>query len=549
MKAKKILLAALMALMAVGNAPACTNLIVGKKASVDGSTIISYSADSYGMYGFLYHAEAGMHEKDEMVKIYEWDTGKYLGEIPQARQTYNVIGNMNEYQLAIGETTFGGREELADPTALIDYGSLIYLALQRARTAREAIKVMTDLVKEYGYYSEGESFTIADPNEVWIMEMIGKGPGVTGAVWVAVRIPDDCIAAHANQSRIHQFDLNDKENVMYSPDVISFAREKGYFDGLNKDFSFADAYNPLDFSGLRFCEARVWSYYNMFTDRGNEFLPYIQGDTKTPMPLYVKPNRKISVQDIQNAMRDHYEGTPLDISQDFGAGAYHTPYRITPLSFEVNGEKYFNGRPISTQQSAWVFVAQMRENLPDAIGGVFWFGTDDANMTVFVPIYCCTDLVPPCFDEHIDGAGAESFSFNSSFWVNNWIANMVYPRYDLMIDDVRATQTELEKSFRDAQVGIEATASRLAETDLAQAKAFLTNYSNLSAQSYISTWQKLGQYLVVKYNDTAVKRMGKRGMVGKDVDESKIVFRPGYPKEWAEEYVKQTENRYKYPAE
>ena len=549
MKVKKILLAALMALMAVDNAPACTNLIVGKKASLDGSTIISYSADSYGMYGFLYHAEAGLHEKDEMVKIYEWDTGKYLGEIPQARQTYNVIGNMNEYQVAIGETTFGGREELSDPTALIDYGSLIYLGLQRSRTAREAIKVMTDLVKEYGYYSSGESFTIADPNEVWIMEMIGKGPGVTGAVWVAVRIPDDCIAAHANQSRIHQFDLNDKENVMYSPDVISFAREKGYFTGLNKDFSFADAYNPLDFSGLRFCEARVWSYYNMFTDRGNEFLPYIQGESKTPMPLYVKPNRKISVQDIQNAMRDHYEGTPLDISQDFGAGAYHTPYRLTPLSFSVNGERYFNERPISTQQSAWVFVAQMRDNLPDAIGGVFWFGTDDANMTVFVPIYCCTDLVPPCFDEHIDGAGAESFSFNSSFWVNNWIANMVYPRYDLMIDDVRATQTELEKSFRDAQAGIEATASRLAETDLAQAKAFLTNYSNMSAQSYISTWQKLGQYLVVKYNDTAVKRMGKRGLVGKDVDESKIVGRPGYPQQWAEEYVKQTGNRYKYPAE
>ena len=549
MKTKKILLAALMALMAVGNAPACTNMIVGKKASVDGSTIVSYSADSYGMYGFLYHSKAGMHEKDEMVKIYEWDTGKYLGEIPQARQTYNVIGNMNEFQVTIGETTFGGREELVDHTGLVDYGSLIYLGLQRSRTAREAIKVMTDLVKEYGYYSSGESFSIADPNEVWIMEMIGKGPGVTGAVWVAVRIPDDCIAAHANQSRIHQFDLNDKENVMYSPDVISFAREKGYFTGLNKDFSFADAYNPLDFSGLRFCEARVWSYYNMFTDRGNEFLPYIQGETKTPMPLYVKPNRKLSVQDIQNAMRDHYEGTPLDISQDFGAGAYHTPYRLTPLSFSVNGERYFNERPISTQQSAWVFVAQMRDNLPDAICGVFWFGTDDANMTVFVPIYCCTDLVPPCFDEHTDGAGAESFSFNSSFWVNNWIANMVYPRYDLMIDDVRATQTELENSFRAAQAGIEDTASRLAETDLAQAKAFLTNYSNMSAQSYISTWQKLAQYLVVKYNDTAVKRMGKRGLVGKDVDESKIVGRPGYPQQWAEEYVKQTGNRYKYPAE
>lgn len=548
MKLKKMLLSALFVLLAAGNAPACTNLIVGKNASTDGSTIVSYSADSYGMYGFLYHSKAGLHEKDEMVDIYEWDTGKYLGKIPQVRQTYNVIGNMNEFQLTIGETTFGGRRELADRTGLIDYGSLIYLALQRSRTAREAIKVMTDLVKEYGYYSSGESFTIADPNEVWIMEMIGKGNGVRGAVWVAVRIPDDCIAAHANQSRIHKFDLDDKENVMYASDVISFAREKGYFSGLNKDFDFADAYCPLDFSGLRACEARVWSYYNMFTDRGEEFLPYILGSSKEPMPLYVKANRKISVQDIQNAMRDHYEGTPLDITQDFGAGAYHTPYRMTPLSFEVNGERYFNERPISTQQSAWVYVAQMRENLPDAVGGVLWFGTDDANMTVFVPIYCCTDRVPACFDEHTDGAGAETFSWNSSFWINNWIANMVYPRYDLMIDDVRATQSELETSYRNAQEGVETTAIRMMESNPTQAKEFLTNYSNIASQSYIDVWKKLGEYLVVKYNDATVKRMGKRGMVGKDVDESKIVTRPGFPKEWAEEYVRQTGDRYKYPA-
>jgi len=542
---KKLLSMAIFAMASWIQASACTNLIVGKAASTDGSTIVSYSADSYGMYGFLYHSAAGIHEKDEMVDIYEWDTGKYLGKIPQAHQTYNVIGNMNEFQVTIGETTFGGRSELSDNTALIDYGSLIYLGLQRSRTAREAIKVMTDLVKDYGYYSSGESFTIADPNEVWIMEMIGKGPGVRGAVWVAVRIPDDCIAAHANQSRIHKFDLNDKNNVLYSSDVISFAREKGYFDGLNKDFDFANAYNPLDFGGLRFCEARVWSYYNMFTDRGNEFLPYIQGETTEPMPLYVKPNRQLSVADIQKAMRDHYEGTPLDISQDFGAGAYHTPYRLTPLSFKVDGQQYYNERPISTQQSAWVYVAQMREEKPDAIGGVLWFGTDDANMTVFVPIYCCTDVVPGCFRE--EEAGAERLSWNSSFWVNNWIANMVYPRYDLMIDDVKATQQSLEDSYFNAQEAIETTAQKMAETDLNAAKNFLTNYSNMAAQSYIDTWKKLGEYLVVKYNDTAVKRMGRQGMVGKEVDVTKIVTRPGYPEEWAREYVKQTGNRYKYP--
>ena len=332
---KKLTLSVALAVATVVNAFACTNLIVGKNASADGSTIVSYSADSYGLFGELYHYPAGMHKKGTWIDVHEWDTGKYLGRIEQARQTYNVIGNMNEFQLTIGETTFGGRPELVDTTGIIDYGSLIYLGLQRSRTAREAIKVMTELVQEYGYYSSGESFTIADPNEIWIMEMIGKGPGVRGAVWVAVRVPDDCISAHANQSRIHQFDMSDKDNCMYSPDVISFAREKGYFDGVNKDFSFAKAYAPLDFGARRYCEARVWSYFNMFTDRGNEFLPYILGDTDTPMPLFVKPDRKISVQDVKNAMRDHYEGTPLDISKDFGAGPYHTPYRLSPLSFKV----------------------------------------------------------------------------------------------------------------------------------------------------------------------------------------------------------------------
>ncbi len=546
MRIKELIISTLFVGMTTVEAFACTNLIVGKNASVDGSTIVSYSADSYGLFGELYHYPAGMHKKGTLIDVREWDTGRYLGQIEQARQTYNVIGNMNEFQLTIGETTFGGRPELVDTTGVIDYGSLIYFALQRSRTAREAIRVMTDLVQEYGYYSSGESFTIADPNEIWIMEMIGKGPGVRGAVWVAVRVPDDCISAHANQSRIHQFDMSDKENCMYSPDVISFAREKGYFDGVNKDFSFANAYAPLDFGARRYCEARVWSYYNMFTNMGEELLPYIEGKSDTPMPLFVKPNRKLSVQDVKNAMRDHYEGTPLDISKDFGAGPYHTPYRLSPLDFEVNGQKYFHERPISTQQSGFVFVAQMRADMPDAVGGVLWFATDDANMTVFTPVYCCTNKVPTCYTR-VDGADYITFSWNSSFWVFNWIANMVYPRYDLMIGDVRSAQTELENTFNMAQEGVESVAVKLLEKDPEAAKEFLTNYTNLTAQSTLDAWKRLGEFLIVKYNDGVVKRVKDGKFERNSIGQPAGVLRPGYPKEFLEEYVKQTGDRYKIP--
>ena len=546
MKIRRLTLAILCMAVAVADVPACTNLIVGKNVSADGSTIISYSADSYSLFGELYHYPAGMHKKGTMMNVYEWDTGKYLGQIEQARQTYNVVGNMNEFQLTIGETTFGGRPELVDTTGVIDYGSLIYLGLQRSRTAREAIKVMTELVQEYGYYSSGESFTIADPNEVWIMEMIGKGPGVRGAVWVAVRVPDDCISAHANHSRIHQFDMDDKENCMYAPDVISFAREKGYFDGVNKDFSFSKAYAPLDFGARRYCEARVWSYFNMFTDRGAEFLPYIEGKTDEPMPLYVKPNRKISVQDVKNAMRDHYEGTALDISKDFGAGPYHAPYRLSPLEFEVNGQKYFNERPISTQQSGFVFVAQMRENLPDPVGGVLWFGLDDANMTVFTPVYCCATRVPECYTR-VDGADYITFSWKSSFWVFNWVSNMVYPRYDLMMGDVRALQTEIETTFNQAQEGIEAAAIKLLETSPEQAKELLTNYTVMTAQSTHDAWRRLGEFLIVKYNDGVVKRVKDGKFERNSIGQPAGVIRPGYPKDFLDEYVKQTGDRYKIP--
>ncbi|MDR0987963.1 MAG: C69 family dipeptidase [Prevotellaceae bacterium] len=526
---------------------ACTNLIVGKNASADGSTIVSYSADAYGHFGDLCHYPAALHPKGAMRAIYEWDTGKYLGQIPEAARTYNVIGNINEYQLTIAETTFGGRPELVDTLGLIDYGSLIYIGLQRARTAREAIKVMTDLVQEYGYYSSGESFTVADPNEAWILEMIGKGPGVRGAVWVAVRIPDDCIAAHANQSRIHRFDMNDKQNCLYASDVISFAREKGYFGGVNKEFSFADAYNPLDFGGRRYCEARVWSFFNLFTTQGTEFLPYIQGESDQPMPLYLKPSRKLSVQDIQRAMRDHYEGTPLDISQDFGAGAYHAPYRLSPLTFKVDGKEYFNERPISTYQTAWVFVSQMRANLPDAIGGLFWFGTDDANLTVFTPVYCCATQAPECYT-HVEGADYAQFSWKSAFWVFNWVSNMAYQRYSLLIDDIRTTQTELETTFRQAQEGVEAAAAKLYAQDPAQAKAFLTRYTAMTAQSTLDAWKKLGEFLIVKYNDGVVRRV-KNGQFERDAVTGRPLppLRPGYSKEFLEEYVKQTGNRYQVP--
>ncbi len=545
---KRFTLSVLFLATALANTFACTNLIVGKNASTDGSTIVSYSADSYGLFGELYHYPAGTHKKGTLIDIHEWDSGKYLGKIKQAPVTYNVIGNMNEFQLTIGETTFGGRPELTDTTGIIDYGSLIYLGLQRSRTAREAIKVMTGLVDEYGYYSSGESFTIADPNEIWILEMIGKGPGMHGAVWVAVRVPDDCISAHANQSRIHQFDMSDKNNCVYSSDVVSFAREKGYFNGVNKDFSFANAYAPLDFGALRYCEARVWSYFNMFTDRGREFLPYIEGKSKQPMPLFLKPNRKISVQDVKNAMRDHYEGTPLDISKDFGAGPYHIPYRLSPLSFEVNGQKYFNERPISTQQTGFVFVAQMRASLPDAIGGVLWFGTDDANMTVFTPVYCCTDKVPVCYSR-VDGADYITFSWNSAFWVFNWVANMVYPRYDLMIGDVRSTQIELEKTFNDMQEGVESEASKIYAKDPSKAKSFLTNYTNMTAQSTFDTWKHLGEFLLVKYADGVVRKMKDGKFERNAIGQPAGVVRPGYPKQFLEEYVKQTGDRYKMPTE
>lgn len=521
----------------------CTNLLVGKKASTDGSTLISYAADSYALYGELYHWPARQYSPGEMLKVYEWDSGKYLGEIPQALQTYNVIGNMNEHQLAIGETTFGGRSELSDSTGIMDYGSLIYITLQRAKNAREAIATMTKLVNDYGYYSSGESFSIADPNEVWVMEMIGKGAGNKGAVWVAIRIPDDCVSAHANQARIQQFPLNDKENCLYSPDVISFAREKGYYEGSDADFSFAKAYAPLDFGALRYCEARVWSFFNKVNKDMGHFVSYAQGKTTEPMPLYIKPDRKLSAQDIQEMMRDHYEGTELDWRFDVGAGPFNSPYRWSPLSFEVDSIEYCNERPIATQQTAFSFVAQQRSWLPNEIGGILWFGIDDAAQTVYYPFYCGHTLVP---QEMVIGNGdLLNFSWTSAFWIHNWVSNMVYTRYSDMSIDMKTIQSKLENQFQTMQPEIEKEAARIAAESPADAVQYLTQYTNNLVKEGVTEWKKLGEYLMVKYVDGVIKKEENGQFKRNPYGEPDSPKRPGYSNEYYKKIIDQTGDKYK----
>ena len=521
----------------------CTNFLVGKKASADGSTLISYSADSYNLYGELYHWPAAQYRAGTMLKVYEWDTGKYLGEIPQALQTYNVIGNMNEHQLAIGETTFGGRPELSDSTGIMDYGSLIYITLQRTKTAREAIKTMTDLVAAHGYYSGGESFSIADPNEVWVMEMIGKGVGNKGAVWVAVRIPDDCVSAHANQARIQQFPLNDPNNCIYSPDVISFAKQKGYFSGKDADFSFAQAYAPLDFGAMRFCEARVWSFFNRVNKDMGKYVTYAQGKTTDPMPLYIKPDKKLSVHDIQAMMRDHYEGTELDWRFDVGAGPFNSPYRWSPLTFEVDSVQYCNERPIATQQTGFSFVAQMRSWLPNPIGGILWFGIDDAAQTVYYPMYCGHTDVP---EEMAVGNGdLLTYSETSAFWTHNWVSNMVYTRYSDMSVDMHKVQQQLENNFKEIQPEIEKKALNLYERSQPEAVHFLTNHTNSLVKNGLQEWKKLGQYLMVKYVDGVIKRE-KDGQFQRNAHGLPASpIRAGYSEEFYRKVINQTGDKYK----
>lgn len=539
---KSLVLSAAM-LLASSGAFACSNLIVGKKASVDGSVMVSYNADDYGMFGHLCHYPAGTHPKGSMRQIYDWDSGVYHGEIEEAPVTYNVIGNINEFQLSIGETTYGGREEMVDSTGILDYGSLIYVTLQRAKTAREAISVMTSLVEKYGYNSEGETFSICDPNEAWIMEMQGTGAGSKGVVWVAMRIPDDAICAHANQSRIGKFNMKDKKNVLYSKNVISYARKMGWFNGKDSEFSWKNTYAFPDFSGRRFCDARVWSFFNHYADDFDRYLPWALGKDKDAedMPLWIVPNRKLSVADVENGMRDHYEGTALALdTTSIGGGVYEMPYRPTPLTFTVDGKQYFNERPISTQQTAFTFVSQLRSWLPREIGGVLWFGNDDANMVAYTPVYCGNTVQPACYNTK--GADAVTFSSDNAFWLCNMVSNMVYPRYSQLFPELKTVRDSLETSYFANQTSIEKQAADLYQTDKAAALKLLNNYSNTKADEMLASWKRLATRIIVKYNDMAVKKE-------KDGKLLQSVTRPGYPASFGRKLVKETGDWYAVPVE
>jgi dipeptidase len=571
---RKIVLV-LLSVLSLSSAFACTNFIVGKKASADGSVFVTYNADSYGAFMPLYHYPAAKHEAGEMCKVFEWDTNKYLGEIPEAPETWNVIGNSNEWQVTIGETTFGGREEMTDSTGIIDYGSLIYIALQRSKTAREALQVMTSLVEQYGYYSEGETFSVADKDEVWMLEMMGCGPDRTKeqgrSVWVAVRIPDDAVAAHANQSRITKFldgryvqvkmqdllkkyPVNGKKPVpnlmVCSDNVVSYARAMGWYDGKDADFSYNAAYAVPDFSGRRYCEARVWSFFNRFADDFSEYVPYAAGiekDTKE-MPLWIIPNKKVTLQDLRDAMRDHYEGTPfaLDSAGDIGGGMFRMPYRVSPLSFKIDDVEYFNERPISTFQTAWSFISQMRSSLPREVGACFWFGNDDGNMVAYTPMYSCITRRPLCFSG--EGADDVTFSIDNAFWVCNWVSNMVYPRYEMMFPSLQAVRDSLDQSYERLQPEIEAKALALATPE--ERISFLTDYSCQKGDEMIARWQKLAFFLIVKYNDMVVKPTDDNGtFLRNKYGDGERVKRPGLPDAYARELIKQTGTKFLVPKE
>ena len=482
---------------------ACTNLIVTKGASTDGSVMVTYSADSYNLYGELYQFKAAVYPNGSNLDIYEWDTGKFLGTIPQAGVTYNVIGNMNEHQVAIGETTFGGREELTNEKGIMDYGSLIYVALQRSKSAREAIDIMTNLVEEYGYYSSGESFSIADKNEAWIMELIGKGKDQKGAVWVARKIPDGYVCGHANQARITTFPLNDPENCIYSKDVISFAKEMGYYSGTDEDFDFAAAYNPLDFGGIRFCDGRVWSMFNRVNKEMYKYIDYINGASLDRMPPWIKPDKKLAVNDVMKLMRDHFEGTDLDMTKGIAAAPFESPYRCSPLTFEVDGEKYFHERPISTYQTAFSFVSQSRNYLPNEIGGILWFGFDDTYMTVYTPLYSSITEIPYNYKTGLASLG--KFNWDSAFWTFNAVSNFVYPRYSLVINDLKMKQDELEGGYLAEHEIVDKTALSLLNKSKGEAVKYLTEYSVNAGNNTYNTWKEFFGFLNMKYMDGVVK--------------------------------------------
>lgn len=517
---------------------ACTNYLITKGASTDGSTMISYAADSHILYGELYHWSAGTYAEGTMMDVYEWDTGKLLGQIEQATETYNVVGNMNEHQVAIGETTYGGLKQLGSQEgAIVDYGSLIYLGLQRSKSAREAIKVMTQLVEKYGYYSSGESFSISDKDEVWILELIGKGNGEKGAVWVAMKIPDGYVSGHANQARIMTFPLDNNKSsisskniddifnegveVVYAHDVISFAKEKGFYKGADKKFSFSDVYAPVGFGGARFCEIRVWTMFNQVSDGMDNYWDYVKGDIEHPkthvkdtpmtpdnfasnrMPLWVKPTKKVSVHDMMMFMRDHLENTELDMANDVGAGPFGMPYRWRPLTWKVDGVAYCNERATATQQTGFSFISQSRSWLPDEIGGIIWWGVDDASGTVFMPMYTSITTIPHNYA--VGNGGMMEYSETSGFWIFNQVQNFAYTKYNQIHPEIAELQLKLENEFIVFTPAVDAGAQSLLEQDRDLAIAYLTDYSNSVGERTFKVWKGLYQYLFMKYMDGNVK--------------------------------------------
>lgn len=507
---KRFLSLALISLAAAAPAAlACTNLIAGKKATADGSVLMTYAADSHTLYGMLTHTPAADHPKGAMRKVVDWDSGKPLGEIPQVAHTYNVVGNINEHQVAIGESTWGGRHELEDTTgqALIDYGSLIQIALERSKTAREAIDVMTSLVDKYGYASSGESFSIVDKNEAWVLELIGKG-AEKGAVWVAVRIPDDAISGHANEPRIRKVDFKDKKNVLHSKDVISFARKRGYFKGKDEDFSFADAYAFHPAEDRRGCDARVWSYFRRFKPEADKYYDWCVGKSDEPMPLYIIPDRKVSLAEMQASMRDHFEDTPLEMTSDIGAGPNHVPYRWRPMTWKSGDHEYLNERAIATQQTGWSFVSQTRDWLPDPVGGVLWFGTDDTNTSVYMPFYCSMTEIPA----ELAHGDIATFDPKSNFWVNNMVANQAYNRYDLMIPDIRKVQSGLETKYQSTRPEVEARYVTLVEKgDMPALQKAVNAEGAAIAKDATDTYRDLAQYLFVRFMDGNMKKVDENG--------------------------------------
>ncbi len=542
-KILSVLAALLFIVASTINSMACTNFLITAGASTNGSNMITYAADSHVLYGELYFWPATDYPAGTMVDVYEWDTGKFLGKIPQAAHTYTVIGNMNEFQLAIGETTYGGRKELNvnQKGAIMDYGSLIYMTLQRAKTAREAIKIIGDLVEKHGYYSSGESFSIADPNEVWIMEMIGKGENEKGAVWVARQVPDGYVSAHANHARITTFPTKQTKDCIFSADVRSFAKEKGFFKGKDEDFSFSDIYAPVDFGGARFCEARVWAFFNIINKDMGKYVDYAQGkNLKNRMPLWIKPDKKLSLKNVMDGMRDHYEGTPLDMTVDIGTGGNGCPYRWRPLTWKVDGTTYFNERAIATQQTGFSFVSQSRKGLPNPVGGVLWFSVDDAATSVYTPIYCASTEIPETFA--VGNGEIMEFSDNAAFWVFNQVSNFAYTRYDAMYPEIKKQVDMLENSFIMAQPSIEKAAIDLYANDKRSGINFLTNYSVNQANMVVSKWKQLYKYLFVKYMDGNVKTKNPK-------KRNPDVKQPGYRNSFYKQIVKETKDKLKFPGE